>query len=445
MINFFGKEGTLKYLLITGVALRVFLYITLPPFGVDAHAEVINFLIEKGRLPLTREVFCAMQPPLYYLLAFPFFMFDSLANQKITQLLSLLLAIGNLYLLYLLCKRTLSDTLARNASFLLAVFLHSLVTFSLYVSNDTLAFFMGTLLLLYLHMYIQDPSQSNELIVAILLGMGLLTKGTFLAFFPPFVAVVALSLWKKEVKWGTLMFRVFVFCLLALAVGSYKYLENYYAEGRFVVHNLDFFQYMPANTYLGPKSIYYFDFKSLVKNPTFQNGDPFLEHVYAIIFYATFWYKFMEPFNGFELGASTSFKYMGSAIYVVGLLPSVIIVLAFLQKMYAGVRFLWHFQKMPTPQFKKRLEDAAWMAILLLSILLVITAGLKYNIWVCFQSRLFLQAFFPILWLLYFGLKTMKRISIRLYVVGAASLVVVSLLYLIYYLTEGIHLLIHTA
>jgi 4-amino-4-deoxy-L-arabinose transferase-like glycosyltransferase len=441
LITLFEKEATLKYLLLVGIALRVFLYVTLPPFGVDAHAEVINFLIEKGRLPLTREVFCAMHPPLYYLMAAPFFLFDTLASQKVTQVLSLFLSVANLYVLYLLCKEVLTDVLSRNVSFLLAVFLHSFVTFSLYVSNDTLAYFIGSLLFLLLHRYIKKPTQSNELILAIVLGLGLLTKGTFLAFGPPLAAVVLLMLWKKEASVQLIIFRLFVFGAIALAIGSYKYIENYYAEGRFIAHNLDFFQYMPAETYIGKKSIYYFDLKRLVSNPTFFEGDPLLEHIYPVIFYATFWYKFMEPFNGFELGSRTSFKYIGSALYLIGMIPSLLILVGLFQKSFSAVRFAFKFWKYNSALFVKRLEEVCWLVTLLLSVLLVIIAGLKYNVWVCFQSRLFLHAFFPILWLLYLGLVSIRKLGKGVFLIGFVSMLAVSLLFLTYYLTEGIHLL----
>ncbi|HEV7348370.1 ArnT family glycosyltransferase [Telluribacter sp.] len=382
-----------------------------------------------------------MHPPLYYLLATPFFLFDHLTSQKVTQFLSLLLSAGNLYILYLLARKLFSDVLVRNISFLLAIFLHSYVTFSLYVSNDTLTFFIGSLLFLLLHRYIYKPTQSNEVALAVVMGLGLLTKGTFLAFGPVLGMVVLLSLWKKETATRIIVFRLLVFGFLSLSIGSYKYIENYYAEGRPIVHNIDFFQYMPADTYVGLKSIYYFNLKRLVRNPTFFQGDPFLEHVYPIIFYATFWYKFSEPFNGFELGSRTSFKYIGSLIYLVGLVPSLLIILGFLKKSVSSVRFLRTMKESSDSLFAKKLEEGAWLSILLLSVILVIIAGLKYNVWVCFQSRLFLQAFFSVMWLLYVGLKAVRKTSSLLFYAGSASILLVSFLYLVYYLTEGIHLL----
>lgn len=441
MIKFFTADNTLKILLFSGIALRIFLYFTLPPFGVDAHGEVINFLVTKGRFPLTREVFCAMQPPFYYLLAAGFFLFDSLESQKITQLLSLILSAANLYILYLLCRYTLSDKLVRNISFLLAVFLHSYVTFSLYVTNDTLTFFMGSLVFLLLHRYIYKPTQPKEWTLAVALGLGLLTKGTFLAFGPPLVAVVGLMLWKEGKSPRRILTRLLVFCFLFLTVGSYKFIQNYQAEGAFIVHNLDFFPYMAADAYDSKKSVYYFDLESLVRNPTFYKGDPFLTHVYPILFYATFWYKFMEPFNGFELGSRTGFKYIGSVIYLIGLIPSLIMLVGIFKKMVSSLRFVARLRELTVARFAKRLEEAAWVAILLLSVLLVITAGLKYNVWVCFQSRLFLQAFFPILWILYVGLQTFGKASRPLFLTGFASMLLISLLYLVYYITEGVHLL----
>lgn len=428
-------------MLFAGITLRIFLYVTLPPFGVDAHGDVIDFLVEKGRLAHTREVFCAMHPPLYYLLAVPFYLFDSLDNQKVTQVLSLIFSVANLCVLYLLCQKLTKDVAARNISFLLAIFLHSFVTFSLYVSNDTLAFLVGSLLFLLLHRYIYQPTQSNELLLAAGLGVGLLTKGTFLAFAPPLAAVVLLSNWKNDKTARLILTRLALFCVIFLTLGSYKYVENYLVEGRLIAHNLDFFQYMPAIVFHGKKSIYYFDLLSLIQNPTYSNGDPFLLHVYPILFYATFWYKFMEPFNGFELGTYTSFKYIGSALYVAGLIPTLLIILGGVKKVSSAFGFVFNFKRLSPPIFAKRLEEAAWVAILVLSVLLVVVAGLKYNIWACFQSRLFMQSVFPIIWMLYVGLITTRKLSQGLFLVGIASMLVVSLLYVVYYVTEGIHVI----
>jgi 4-amino-4-deoxy-L-arabinose transferase-like glycosyltransferase len=437
-----GRDNFLGYLLLAGILLRFFLYFTLPGFGVDAHGEVINFIFEKGRLPLTREVFCAMHPPLYYILALPFFYFDNLHNQKITQIFSLLLACGNLYLLYLLCKKLLQNILVRNVSFLLAVSLHSFVTFSLYVSNDTLAYFIGTWIFYALHNYIRKPDVKNELIIAVLLGLGLLTKGTFLAFGPPLGLMVILSLWKKEIPVKIIIGRLVLFGVVTLLLGSYKYLENFYAEHRFIAHNIDFFTYMPANTFIGIKSILYFNLKQLVLHPTFWEGDPMLEHVYPIIFYASFWYKFCEPFNGFELGSKTSFKYIGSVIYIIGLIPSILILLGTFLKSVSVFQFIGKLKSKEKASFEKGLEELTWLGILLLSILLVIIAGCKYNVWVCFQSRLFLQAFFPIIWILYAGLNFIREKSSVAFNISIISMLSISVLYFIYYLTEGIHILI---
>jgi len=439
----FGKDSFLSYLLFAGIVLRIFLYFTLPGFGVDAHGEVINFIMEKGRLPLTREIFCAMHPPLYYVLALPFFYFDNVHNQKIVQIFSLLLACGNLYLLYLLCKNLLSDILTRNLAFLLAVFLHSFVTFSLYVSNDTLAYFLGTYIFYALHKYIQKPSLSNEIVIAALLGLGLLTKGTFLAFGPSLGLVVILSLWKKNLPTKLIIGRLILFGIITLTLGSYKYVENYIAEHRLIAHNIDFFYYMPANTFISiKKSLLNFNLKQLVKFPTYFEGDPMLEHVYPIIFYATFWYKFCEPLNGFELGSRTSFKYIGSIIYIIGLLPSILILLGAFLKSISIFKFSGKLKSSNSESFEKGLEEAAWLSILLMSILLVIIAGLKYNVWVCFQSRLFLQAFFPIIWILYAGLNYLKPKSVFLFNTSVLSLLFVSILYIVYYFTEGIYILL---
>ncbi len=440
--TFFKRPQTLKSLLWFGIALRVFLYFSISPFGADAHGEIINFIATQHRLPLTREIFCAMHPPLYYLLAQPFYAFDELYNQKVTQILSVIFSCTNLYLLYLLAKQHFTDILTRNVSFLLAIFLYSYLTFSLYVTNDSLAFLVGTWCFWLLSRYFRNPSARGERLLAVALGIGLLTKGTFLAFVPVIFGAVALTLWFFKVSWPQLFLRLAVAGVITVTLGGYKFAENWYYEGRPVVHNMDIFPLNDQKTYLGPRSFYGFHLVRLMKSPTIYNGDPKLMHVYPIIMYSTFWYKFADLENDYNLGVKTRFKYIGSLIYLAALIPTLLILLGLGVFINQSIRFISKIPSLDVAEFKENLEKTTWLGLLLVSVALVLIAGYKYDAWSCFHGRLFSQAFFSLLAMLYAGLLFLQSRTVMLYKIGLWNMIGLAILYSIYFGVESLYKLI---
>lgn len=442
LISFFERSQTLTSLLWFGIVLRIVLYFFISPFGADAHGEIINFIANQHRLPHTREVFCAMHPPLYYLLAQPFYAFDELYDQKVTQILSIIFSCLNLYVLYLLAKHHFKNILTRNISFLLAIFLHSYITFSLYVTNDSLSFLLGTWCFWLLSRYFQMPSAKGERWLALALGLGLLTKGTFLAFVPIVFGAIALTLWYFKTRWKQILLRLALLGVITMTVGGYKFAENWYYEGRPVVHNMDIFPLNDQRTYIGPKSFYGFHLPRLMKSPTIYNGDDKLVHVYPVIMYASFWYKFADLENDFNLGVKTRFRYVGSLIYLVALIPTFLMLLGIGILMIQTIRFIMRLSSLPTAEFKENIEKTTWLGLLLMSVALVLTAGFKYDAWSCFHGRLFLQSFFSLLITLYTGLSYLQSRSKLLFTVSIYSIISLAFLYSIYFSIESLYKLI---
>lgn len=439
LLSFFRSERALTSLLWFGIAFRVFLYFFISPFGADAHGEVINFIAVHHRLPHTRETFCAMHPPLYYLLAQPFYAFDTLYDLKVTQLLSVILSCLNLYVVYLLVKHYFKNTLTRNVSFLLATFLHSYITFSLYVTNDSLSYLVGTWCFWLLARYFQAPSAKSERWLALALGIGLLTKGTFLAFVPVIFGAIALTLWYFKLSWKQIILRLLLPVIITAVVGGYKFAENIYYEGRPVVHNMDVLPLNDQKTYIGLKSFYGFHLLRLMKSPVIYNGDPKLLHVYPIVLYSTFWYKFADLENDFNLGVKTRFRYMGSLIYLVAMIPTLLILLGLGLMIKQTFRFLLRMRALTAAEFTENLEKSTWLALFAVSVALMLVAGFKYDAWSCFQGRLFLQSFFSLLAMLYFGLTYLQSRSTLLFKVGMYGMIGLAFLYSIYFGVECLY------
>lgn len=439
LISFFFRAQTLSFLFWLGVAFRVILYFTISPYGADAHGEVINFIATQHRLPHTREAFCAMHPPLYYLLAQPFFAFDTVDNLKVTQLLSLILSCLNLYVLYLLAKHHFNNILSRNISFLLALFLHSYITFSLYVTNDSLAFLIGTWCFWLLSRYFQSPSAKKERWLGVALGIGLLTKGTFLAFVPVIFGAILLTLWYYKVKRRKMIIRLLLPIVFTVAIGGYKFAENLYYEGKPVVHNMDVLPLDEQKTYIGPKSYYGFDLVQLLAFPVIYKGDDKLLHIYPILLYSTFWYKFADLENDFDMGTKTRFRYIGSLIYLVGIIPTLIIFIGLVLFTRQTLQFLSRLRSLTEAEFKENSEKSTWLGLLIMSVSLMLIAGFKYDAWSCFQGRLFLQSFFSILAMLYTGLTYLQTRSAFLFKIGLYGTIGLAFLYSIYFGFESLY------
>jgi len=92
------------------------------------------------------ETSLAYHPPLYYLMAAP--ILEVYGTEKAVQFLSLCLSIGSLVILYILVFKSglIRGRLPQLYSFLVVCFLPQFVTDTLWVSNDTLAIFLGALI-----------------------------------------------------------------------------------------------------------------------------------------------------------------------------------------------------------------------------------------------------------------------------------------------------------
>jgi hypothetical protein len=109
------------------------------------HLGYIEYIVENGTLPANGITHQTYHPPLYYLTAAPILLVSR--NLKlVVQLLSLVLPVGTLLLLYLLIYRggAIGSQKAKHYSFAIVALLPQFIMFGLYISNDSLAIFLGT-------------------------------------------------------------------------------------------------------------------------------------------------------------------------------------------------------------------------------------------------------------------------------------------------------------
>ncbi len=97
---------------------------------------------------------------------------------------------------------------------------------------------IGTLLFYQAARCLEQPSLRRQLLLAVILGLGLLTKFTFLAFCGP-VALFLLLLNAGTLPTRALAIRLVVLLSLAAVLGSYKFVENTIVHGQPFINTLD--------------------------------------------------------------------------------------------------------------------------------------------------------------------------------------------------------------
>src|SRR5579863_7231383 len=228
-----------KILLALGILTRIVTFFYLGPNNNDPHLGMIQFLVEHKRLPLNTELMLGFHPPLYYLLAAP--LYEMTMRPKVVQLLSLALSLGTLIVIYYIIYRTdfIAGARARLYSFWLACFLPQFVMFGLYVSNDTLTTFLGSLLVLQSCRYIQSGGWKSAMLLAVVTGLGLLTKATFLALLPIVLVLVLF----RELRAGRSAPRAasmgIAFLAVTAGLGGYKFVDNYLRYRNPFMNSLD--------------------------------------------------------------------------------------------------------------------------------------------------------------------------------------------------------------
>ncbi|MES2518309.1 MAG: glycosyltransferase family 39 protein [Bacteroidota bacterium] len=403
--DFFNKETSLNTILWIGIALRVLIFIVMNPQNPDPHHEVLDYILKNHRLPRTHELFLACHPPFYYLTSLPFY---AIGGLKFVQFYGLITSCLNLWLMAKLVKMTIEDVAIRNLSFLLATFLGTYVIYSLFVSNDTLSVLMGTWFFYNLIKYLRNQTLKNEVILSLSTGLALLTKSTFIPFVP--VALVIIFLVRIRQSFSKMVYAMILCGAIIGFTGTYKFVENYKVQHQFFVHNLDIFP-LPGNSifYQGPQSWYNANILTLIKDPNLSSFNPSI-HSAPLLMYGTFWYKHQYFENNLTFGNYSGFRFIGSVFYILGILPTLLIIMGLALLIRKGFVLLFSWKKeFGTDLFWENLFKATCLALLLGSIATMFTGILKYNDWAFMHVRLLVHVFYPIVMVLAAGLSFVKK------------------------------------
>jgi 4-amino-4-deoxy-L-arabinose transferase-like glycosyltransferase len=425
------RERGPRVLLLLGIAVRILTYAFLYPENNDKHAEVVRFIAENGKLPLAIDLMQAQHPPLYYLLVTPLWAFSG--SLKVVQLFSLACSIATLIVLYSLIYREglIEDARARLYSFLIACFLPQFVMFTLYISNDTLTCLLGAVAVRQTYRYIRSPNWKQLILLAAVIGLGLSTKFTFLAFIP---ILFGLILW---VSWSLSPARAAgaacAFLAIVLALGSYKFVENYLNEGDAFRNGMDDPRWDLANqreSYRGVSSYLDVNIMPLLEEPVFSatTGGS-----YPVVLYASFWYQFI-PESNWDGNLHRHLQYLGSAIYALALIPTAFFLVGLV---VLGVRLPEFGQGFDParPEDQRLLTLYVAVAGLLTVLVMMLFALTKYHVWSIMQGRFLFPVLFGGLAAFAVGVETVSRFRIAAIALQVAMVLLVGLFGL-YYASE---------
>lgn len=386
------KRG--QAILILGIAMRIFVFLFQDPFNNDYHFQVIKYIRETKTIPLATQMSQGYHPPLYYLLAQFFYLGDSsLLRLKGLQFFSLLTSLLTLIILFLMIKRFFRSPKVRLYSALLTALLPQFILFGNFVSNDSLSFLFGALIFFHGYLFFKKHRLFQLLLTALWLGLGLLTKGTFLAFIPILLLFVVVVQIRLKKKWPLTLAHTFIFILIFTVIGSYKYIQNYVHFGRPFIHNTDPLVQKATNwpwakdqkgTYRGVISLIDWNIGKLVVYPTFSETT---RHSYFLLLYGTLWYQYIHESN--LEGNLTRFRYLGSILYILALVPTLLI-------FSGGIRFLKDaFVSLRKKEWNDEIILKAFSILIIISTLaMIIFIGIKTDVWSCFQARIA----FPAIW-----------------------------------------------
>jgi Dolichyl-phosphate-mannose-protein mannosyltransferase len=381
--------------LAAGILVRVLVFVHMGYLNNDNHLEVIEYVAHQWIPPHAGQFNQAFHPPLYYFLTASLL---RLGNVQAVHGLSLILSIATLLLIaHLLRQLPWINEKIQPWCLSLAAFQPQFVMFGLFISNDALAIFLGVLIFYQCRRLQVMPSFFNYLLLAICVGLGLLTKGVFLVFVLPMILFIWITGRQNTLPRPQLISRLALFILITGILGCYKYLENFILFGNPTISNLDLWLWTRNQqpTWIGSQSLFDFNLLKLVSNPVISTATV---HSYPLLIYGSFWYSLI-PESTFRSNLIPPFHRLGSIIYLVALCPTLLMLAGTTRMAIPAIRF--GSRALPEsrgPDTRDQLVyEGALVLTLLLNFFLILAVGWHYDVWSVFQGRLLFPSYFALL------------------------------------------------
>jgi dolichyl-phosphate-mannose-protein mannosyltransferase len=380
--------------LAAGILVRVVVFVHMGYLNNDNHLEVIEYVAHQWIPPHAGQFNQAFHPPLYYFLTASLL---RLGNVQAVHGLSLILSIATLLLIAdLLRQLPWINEKIQPWCLALVAFPPQFVMFSLFISNDALAIFLGVLIFYQCRRLQVMPSFFNYLLLSTCVGLGLLTKGVFLVFVLPMILFIWITGRQSTLPRPQLISRLALFIWTTGVLGCYKYLESFILFGNPTISNLDLWLWTRDQqpTWIGPQSLFDFNLLKLVSNPVISTTTV---HSYLLLIYGSFWYSLI-PESTFRSNLIPPFHRLGSIIYLVALCPTLLMLAGTTRMAIPAIRFGCRALPESGPDTRDQLVyEGTLVLTLLLNFFLILAVGWRYDVWSVFQGRLLFPSYFVLL------------------------------------------------
>lgn len=199
------------------------------------HINYILHLYKHNALP-TQIIGQFYHPPLHHFIMANWLKVVDLVSDSLEfkfesmQIVSLIYSVVILIALYKILKELEIEDKYKIIPMLLFSFYPLYMYFSGSLNNDQLVTMFGIICLLYLIKWNKSPSMKNTIIIALCIGLGLMTKSSMYVMIVPAIYVYfkkLIELVNNDEKVGKLLVELIVFSIIALVLGFWFQIFNF--------------------------------------------------------------------------------------------------------------------------------------------------------------------------------------------------------------------------
>jgi hypothetical protein len=302
---------------------------------------------------------------------------------------------------------------------------------TMFISNDPLAILLGLALLAVAYRYIRQCTFRNLVAVAVVLGLGLATKFTFLAFIVPVVVVLWVASHREGLGMRRTVAMLASLILIVALLGSYKFVANAQVTGNPLASNIDLWPWAARQrpTWVGPATVLDMNLTKLLRNPIVSEETV---HSYPLMLYASYWYEYF-PDSTFRSNTKPGLNVLGSLIYLCAMVPTALIIVGFWAIVKRSARWLGR-ESLDESAARRATHGVEILALLMLAmnLALIVSVGWRHDVYSVFNSRLLFPAYFAFLVSLARGIDWSASHWRRLHSTGVVALRVLHGLFLVY-------------
>ncbi len=172
----------------------------------------------------------------------------------VLRIFSVLLGLFTIIISFEITKYFFENYIYRVASLFFIVTLPQFCFISSMISNDNLSNTVSALAILYILKYLKEPKKQSVICcLGIILGIGLITKKTFLFIFPALIIINLVMVYKDHIKLKNVFSNFLIFLIFIVLISGWWYYRNYSLYGEFFLTKTEM---ITAPFHVQPKSLF---------------------------------------------------------------------------------------------------------------------------------------------------------------------------------------------